>query len=102
MTVILLTNVTDQISFIPESSNMVTKYEPLFERKSEEVLKTFPIHRLKAYHRTLQKTISKEIPWCCGDHCFEDWESDAHKAWWNGEHAYVMFVKAILKTRTVT
>jgi hypothetical protein len=100
MTVILLTNVTDQISFIPESSNMKKSYEPLFERKSEEFLKTFSINRLKAYHRTLQKTICKEVPWCCDRQCFEDWESDVHKAWWNSEHAYVMFVKAILKTRT--
>lgn len=80
---------------------MTTKYEPLFERKSEEFLKTLSIHRLKAYHRTLQKTISKAVPWCCDHQCFEDWKSDAHKAWWNNEHAYVMFVKAILKTRTV-
>lgn len=78
---------------------MKPSHNPLFERKTEEFLKSLPIHRLKAYYQTLQKKVRKAVPWCCENQCFEDWESDAHKEWWKNEHKYVMFVKAILKTR---
>lgn len=78
-----------------------TNFKPLFTRKPQEFLMNLPLHRLSAYHRVLQKTVRKAVPWCCENMCFEDWESDAHKEWWTGEHAYVMFVKAILKSRSI-
>ena len=79
---------------------MSIKYSSLFKRKSFDFLMhEINIKRLRAYHRSLQEKISKEQPWCCERQCSLVWESVRHKQWWETEHSYVMFVKAILLTR---
>ena len=72
---------------------------PIAVRKSEDELHVMSTHRMKSYLQSLQVKLAKAEPWCCEGDCFLEWKSDDNKNAWDREHAYVMFVKAVYKTR---
>jgi hypothetical protein len=76
-------------------------FKPLFIRKKKEELENFTYTRLRNYYRVLQATLRKAIHY---DYPFDDyregsWKSEEEHNWWEHEHEYVMFVKAIMKSK---
>jgi len=68
------------------------------KKKTEDELRALTPARLKSYYRAEQKRLNKEKPICeCCGQVF--WKDKTYEEGWKEWHKYVMFVKAIMKTK---
>lgn len=70
-----------------------------FKRKTEQELNALTMPRLKAYYKAEQKRYNAALPFCCEFCCDIEYSSKEEEQEFNNWHAYVMFVKAIMKTK---